>query len=56
MWLHTYDVCVCVCVCDAFYCTTWKDECMWDNLIYLKFGINIIVKWFHSANLIFSHN
>ncbi len=29
MWLHTYDVCACV--CDAFYCTTWKDECTWNK-------------------------
>jgi hypothetical protein len=53
MWLHTYDVCVCVM---SFIVQLGKMNACGINLVYLKFGINIIIKWFHSANLICSHN
>jgi len=47
MWLHTYNVCV---WCLLLY----NLECMWNKLVYLKFGINTIIKWFHKLGMKFS--
>jgi hypothetical protein len=53
MWLHTYDVRVCVM---PFIVQLGKMNACGINLVYLKFGIDIIIKCFHLANLIFSHD
>jgi hypothetical protein len=48
---------MCVCVrAMPFIVQPRKMNACGINLVYLKLGIDIIIKWFHLANLIFAHN